>query len=96
MCGGARGKRFLLRNSRLMLHQPLLGGIMEGTATDLSIEAEEILRLRKRIYELISRHTNKEMKQIEHDCDRNKWLSAEDAIEYGLADTILERMPDRR
>ncbi len=93
MCGGAKGKRFVLPNSRLMLHQPLIGGVLEGPATDLAIEAEEILRLRARLYDIIAAHTKKDVKQIEKDCDRNKWLDASEAIEYGLADTLMERMP---
>ncbi len=93
MCGGAKGKRFVLPNSRLMLHQPLIGGILEGPATDLAIEAEEILRLRTRLYDIIAAHTKQNVKQIEKDCDRNKWLSASEAIDYGLADTLMERMP---
>ena len=93
MCGGAKGKRFVLPNSRLMLHQPLIGGVLEGPATDLAIEAEEILRLRTRLYDIIAVHTEQDVKQIEKDCDRNKWLSASEAIDYGLADTMMERMP---
>ncbi len=93
MCGGTKGKRFVLPNSRLMLHQPLIGGVLEGPATDLAIEAEEILRLRTRLYDIIAAHTKQNVKQIEKDCDRNKWLSASEAIDYGLADTLLERMP---
>jgi ATP-dependent Clp protease protease subunit len=93
LCGGAKGKRFLLPNSRTLLHQPLIGGIMEGSATDLSIEAEEIIRLRKALYSILSSRTGKTEEQIEKDCDRNKWLDAQDTIEYGLADEILERMP---
>jgi len=93
MCGGAKGKRFVLPNSRLMLHQPLIGGVLEGPATDLAIEAEEILRLRARLYDIIAAHTKQSVKQIEKDCDRNKWLSASEAIDYGLADTLMERMP---
>ncbi len=92
-CGGTKGKRFLLPNSRMLLHQPLIGGVMEGSATDLSIEAEEIIRLRKAIYEIISARTGKPLEAVEKDCDRNKWLDAHETIEYGLADTILERMP---
>lgn len=93
MCGGAKGKRYVLPNSRMMLHQPLIGGMMEGPATDLAIEAEEILRLRTRIYNIIATHSGQDPQQIEKDCDRNKWLSASEAIDYGLADMQLERMP---
>jgi len=94
MTGGTDGSRFVLPNSRLMLHQPLIGGIMEGTATDLSIEAQEIIRLRKRIYGIIAKHTSKTEEQIEKDCDRNKWLDATESVDYGLADKILERAPE--
>jgi ATP-dependent Clp protease protease subunit len=94
MCGGEKGKRFVLPNSRLLLHQPLIGGVLEGPATDLSIEAAEIIRLRKRLYEIIAFHTGKPLTQIEVDCDRNKWLDAQEALEYGLADKLLERAPE--
>jgi ATP-dependent Clp protease protease subunit len=93
MCGGARDKRFLLPNSRLLLHQPLIGGVLEGSATDLAIEAEEIIRIRKRLYEIISSRTGKGIEEVEKDCDRNLWLDAEQAVDYGLADRIMERMP---
>ncbi len=93
MCGGAKGKRFMLPNSRTLLHQPLISGVMEGSATDLAIEAEEIIRLRHVLYEIISSRSGKPIEQIEQDCDRNKWLSSSESIDYGLGDTILERMP---
>ncbi len=93
LCGGAKGKRFLLPNSRTLLHQPLIGGVLEGSATDLSIEAEEIVRLRKTIYSIIASRTGKSLEEVETDCDRNKWLDAGGTVEYGLADQILERMP---
>lgn len=92
-CGGAKGKRYVLPHSRTLLHQPLLSGVMEGSATDLSIEAEEIIRLRKALYEIISSRSGKPMDKVETDCDRNKWLDARESIEYGLGDSILERMP---
>lgn len=92
LCGGKKGKRFLLPNSRTLLHQPLIGGVLEGPATDLSIEAEEIVRVRKALYDIVSTRTGKSLEQVEKDCDRNKWLDARATIEYGLADTILERM----
>jgi ATP-dependent Clp protease protease subunit len=92
MCGGTKGKRFLLPNSRMLLHQPMIGGVLQGPATDLSIEAEEILRLRRSLYEILSSRTGKTVEQVEEDCDRNKWLDAGESIDYGLADTILERM----
>ncbi len=93
LCGGAKGKRYLLPNARTLLHQPLIGGVMQGSATDLSIEAEEIIRLRKVLYAIISTRSGKDIKQVEKDCDRNKWLDAGEAVAYGLGDSILERMP---
>jgi len=93
LCGGTKGKRFLLPNSRTLLHQPLIGGVLQGPATDLSIEAEEIVRLRKALYQILSSRTGKGLEQIEKDCDRNKWLDAGETIEYGLADSVLERAP---
>jgi ATP-dependent Clp protease protease subunit len=94
MCGGKRGKRYLLPNSRMLLHQPLIGGVLEGSATDLAIEAKEIIRLRKRLYQIMAGNTGKSEEKITNDCDRNLWLDAGEAIEYGLADVILERMPE--
>lgn len=96
LCGGAKGKRFLLPNSRTLLHQPLIGGVMQGSATDLSIEAEEIIRLRKALYNIISSRSGKPIEKVEKDCDRNKWLDAGETVTYGLADVILERMPDMK
>lgn len=92
-CGGTKGKRYLLPNSRVLLHQPLLGGVMQGSASDLSIEAEEIVRLRKVLYEIISQRTGQSMEKVQKDCDRNKWLDAKESLAYGLGDVILERMP---
>ncbi|GMU38738.1 MAG: ATP-dependent Clp protease proteolytic subunit [Phycisphaerae bacterium] len=92
-CGGTKGKRYVLPNSRVLLHQPLLGGIMEGSATDLAIESEEIIRLRKLLYDILSIRSGQPYDKVQKDCDRNKWLSAREAIEYGLGDSILERMP---
>ena len=91
--GGAKDKRFMLPNSRILLHQPLISGVMQGPATDLEIEAKEILRLRQRLYDVLSKHTGKDTKNIEKDCDRNLWLEADESINYGLADKILQKAP---
>ena len=95
LCGGTKGKRFLLPNCRTLLHQPLIGGVLQGPATDLFIEAQEIVRLRKTLYQIISARTGRPIEQVEKDCDRNKWLNAAETVEYGLADTILERSTPR-
>jgi len=93
LSGGTKGKRYTLQNSRVLIHQPLISGIMEGPATQLDIEAQEILRLRKRLYQILADTTGKDIETIERDCDRDKWLTAEEAIEYGCVDKILEKMP---
>jgi ATP-dependent Clp protease, protease subunit len=92
--GGEKGKRFILPNSRVLLHQPLLSGQMVAPATDLEIEAREILRLRSRLYRILAEHTGNNETKIEKDCDRNLWLEAEEAVQYGLADSILCKEPD--
>ncbi len=92
-CCGTKGKRFALRNARNLMHQPLLGGVMEGQATDLEIEAREMIRLRDRLYNLYSDATGKPFETIEADCDRNKWLDDNEMLEYGLIDRVLTNMP---
>jgi len=94
LAGGKDNKRFLLGNSRVLLHQPLLSGQLIAPATDLEIEAKEILRLRTRLYEIFSKHTGQATDKIEKDCDRNLWLEPAEAIEYGLADRILQKAPE--
>lgn len=94
LAGGTPGKRFLLANNRILLHQPLITGILEGPATDLDIEAQEILRLRTRLYEILAKHTGQSPEKIEKDCDRNLWLDAQEAVAYGLADRILQKAPE--
>ena len=94
LAGGKAGKRFLLANNRILLHQPLITGILEGPATDLEIEAKEILRLRARLYDILAKHTDQKPEKVEKDCDRNLWFDAEEAIKYGLADRILQKAPE--
>jgi len=94
LAGGKADKRFLLANNRILLHQPLISGELIGPATDLDIEAKEILRLRTRLYDILASHSGQTPEKVENDCDRNLWLSAEEAIEYGLADRILQKAPE--
>ena len=94
LAGGKAGKRFLLANNRVLLHQPLISGQLIGPATDLDIEAQEILRLRARLYEILAKHSGQTTEKVEKDCDRNLWLDAGEAIEYGLADRILQKAPE--
>ncbi len=92
-CTGAKGKRYALHNARNLMHQPLLGGVMEGQATDLEIEAKEMLRLRERLYKVYETATGQPYERIEKDCDRNKWLDDQEMLDYGLIDQVLESMP---
>jgi len=94
LAGGTKGKRYTLPNSRVLIHQPLIRGVLTGPASELDIEAREILRLRKRLYEILAKHTGQSAEAIERDCDRNKWLNAVEAVEYGCVDKILERMQE--
>ncbi|MEW6725084.1 MAG: ATP-dependent Clp endopeptidase proteolytic subunit ClpP [Bacillota bacterium] len=88
LAGGSKGKRYALPNSRVMIHQPI-GGV-QGQAVDIEIEAREILRIKNRINEILSRHTGQKMARIERDTDRNFWMTAEEAREYGLVDQVYQ------
>ncbi|HUU82170.1 MAG TPA: ATP-dependent Clp protease proteolytic subunit [Phycisphaerae bacterium] len=92
LLGGAKGKRFMLPNAKVLLHQPLWG--REGPATDLSIAAEEIIKVRTRLYQIVQKHTGQDLARIEKDCDRDKWMDPVEALDYGLVDKILERVPE--
>src|SRR4029079_14727549 len=94
LAAGTKGKRACLPNSQVMLHQPLIGGVLQGPATDLGIEAQHMLRLRDRLYKLMADYTGKTAEVIHRDFDRNKWLLAEEAVAYGCADKVLERLPE--
>jgi ATP-dependent Clp protease protease subunit len=94
LAAGKKGKRAVLANSQIMLHQPLIGGVLQGPATDLGIEAQHMLRLRDRLYRMMAEFTNKPAEQIHRDFDRNKWLFAEEAVEYGCCDRVLDRAPE--
>ena len=87
LAGGARGKRSALPNARIMIHQPLGGA--EGQASDIKIQADEILRLKNTLNKILSKNTKKSLKKIEKDTDRNFFMSSEEAKAYGLIDTIL-------
>ena len=89
LAGGAKGKRSALPNSRIMIHQPM-GGV-EGQATDIKIQAEEIVRIKKQLNTILSKNTGQTIKKIEADTDRDNYLSASEAKSYGLIDTILTK-----
>ena len=94
-CSGTKGKRCCLPHSKNLMHQPLLGGVLEGQATDLEIEAREMLRLRDQLYGIYANQTGKSGETIATDCERNKWLSAEEMADYGLVDRIIEKLPGK-
>jgi ATP-dependent Clp protease protease subunit len=89
LSAGTEGKRFALPNSRIIIHQPLGG--FQGQASDISIQAQEILRIRKRLNEIFARHTGQPLEKIEKDTDRDFIMTAEDALSYGMVDKVLER-----
>jgi ATP-dependent Clp protease protease subunit len=89
LAGGAKGKRFCLPNSRVMIHQPLGG--FQGQASDIDIHAKEILSIRARLNELLAYHTGQDIETIERDTNRDNFMSAERAAEYGLVDSVLDK-----
>ncbi len=89
LAAGAPGKRSALPHTRVMIHQPL-GGV-QGQASDIEITAKEILRLKNELYEILSKHTGQPYEKIEEDADRDYWMRADEAKEYGMIDEILER-----
>lgn len=92
LAAGTKGKRFALPNARIMLHQPWGGA--QGTATDLEIQVQEILRLKKALYKILHEATDRTVEQIEKDCDRDNFMSSDEAKTYGLVDEVL--MPNRK
>ncbi len=89
LASGTKGKRFCLPNSTILIHQPLLSGGLEGQASDIDIEAREILRSRAELNELLAKHTGQTLERIIEDTDRDNYFSAKHAVEYGLVDEIL-------
>ena len=87
LCAGAKGKRFALPHSRVMIHQPMGGA--QGQASDIEIEAQEIMKIKRELYEIIAEHTSKDFDQVWKDCDRDHWMIASEAKEYGLIDQVL-------
>ncbi len=89
LAGGAKGKRHCLPNSKVMIHQPLGG--FQGQASDIEIHAQEIIRIKKRMNELLAEHTGQEYDVIARDTDRDNFMTSQDAVDYGLVDTVMER-----
>jgi ATP-dependent Clp protease, protease subunit len=88
LSAGTPGKRFVLPNSRILIHQPWMGGL-SGQATDIDIHAREILRVRSSLNEIMAKHTGQPLEKIEHDVERDFWMSAQQAREYGIVDEII-------
>jgi ATP-dependent Clp protease protease subunit len=91
LCAGAKGKRNALPHSRIMIHQPLGG--MRGSTTEILIRLRENQRLKKVLNEILMKHTGRSVDQIERDCDRDNFMSSEEARDYGLVDMVLARLP---
>lgn len=89
LAAGESGRRFALRHSRVLLHQPSAGG--QGTVSDLALQADELLRVRSQVEEVLSRHTGRSIEQLRLDTDRDKVLTAEQAVEFGIVDHVIER-----
>ncbi|WP_165246483.1 ATP-dependent Clp protease proteolytic subunit [Paludisphaera soli] len=91
MTAGAKGKRYALPNSRIMIHQPLAG--MEGTASDILIHAEEFIRMKKALNDIYRKHTGQSLERLQEDTDRDRFMSPEEAKDYGLIDHVVDRAP---
>jgi len=89
MTAGQKGKRSALTHSRIMIHQPMGGA--QGQASDIEITAREILKIKKELYTIIANHSGQTLEQIEKDSDRDYWMTAQEAVDYGMIDEILVR-----
>jgi ATP-dependent Clp protease protease subunit len=92
LCAGAKGKRQTWENSRVLIHQPLISGNFFGPASDINIQAEEMLKVRDRLNHILAEHTGQTLKKIEEDTDRDYFMSAEEAVKYGVVDSIVKRL----
>jgi ATP-dependent Clp protease protease subunit len=90
LCAGAPGKRFALPHSRILMHQPSQGG-MQGQASDIAIQAEQIIYMKRMLAERIAFHTGQDIERIEADSDRDRWFTAHEALEYGFIDAVIDR-----
>jgi ATP-dependent Clp protease protease subunit len=93
LSAGAKGKRMSLPHSRIMIHQPLISGSIQGQATDIEIQAREILYHKQNLNEWLAKHTGQPLERIQEDTERDFFMSAEEATNYGLIDQVIERRP---
>ncbi|MCA1747933.1 MAG: ATP-dependent Clp endopeptidase proteolytic subunit ClpP [Bacteroidales bacterium] len=94
LAAGTAGKRSALKHSRIMIHQPMGGA--QGQASDIEITTREILKLKQELYDIIAKHSGKDVKKVEKDSDRDYWLTSEEAKAYGMVDEVLERTHDKK
>ena len=90
LSAGEKGKRFALPNSRIMIHQPLISGGLAGPASDIEIHAKELLKIKEKLNRLLAKHCDRDLADLERDTDRDNYMSADEAKEYGLIDQVLE------
>ncbi|HHV81093.1 MAG TPA: ATP-dependent Clp endopeptidase proteolytic subunit ClpP [bacterium] len=91
LAAGAKGKRYALPHSRIMIHQPAIYGGLQGPATDIDIQTKELLRLKRIVNEILAKHTSQPLEKVERDTDRDFFMSAQEAKEYGIIDEIIEK-----
>ncbi len=94
LSAGTKGKRFALPNSRVMIHQPLISGGLGGQASDIEIHARELLKLKEKLNQMLAEHTGRSLEQIERDTDRDNFMSAQEAADYGLIDKVITTRAD--
>lgn len=94
LSAGAKGKRFALPNSRIMIHQPLISGGLGGQASDIEIHARELIKLKQKLNELLAKHTGQPLEKVERDTDRDNFMSSEAAKKYGLIDEVIATRAD--
>ena len=94
LSAGTKGKRFALPNSRIMIHQPLISGGLGGQASDIEIHARELLKLKEKLNKILADHTGKSIEEVERDTDRDNFMSAQEAMEYGLIDKVITSRND--
>ena len=88
---GAKGKRFALPNSEIMIHQPLISGVLSGQCTDIKIQSDHLVRTRQKMNEMLAANTGKPLEQVQIDTERDNYMSAQEALEYGLIDKVIEK-----